>query len=183
LTDANRFHRLRVRGEYVVAKQFLLDNMLHDGAAGYHVLTLLRIEGGPRGLMVNRGWVGAGPDRNVLPDVAVPTQPRTITGRLEHLPQPAIRLAPEAANLPGNDDVKVLDFPNMARLSDLLREPLNEYQLLLDPAEPDGYVRDWRAPGIAPERNLAYAGQWLLLAVGALGAAVTIGFGSVRRRS
>jgi surfeit locus 1 family protein len=131
---------------------------------------------------VNRGWIGTGPNRNVLPDVAAPTQPRTITGRIERLPQPAIRLAPEAADLPASDGVKVLDFPNMARLSGLLGQPLYEYQLLLDPAESDGYVRDWQAPGIPPERNLVYAGQWLLLAVGALGAAVTIGIGSVRRR-
>ena len=50
------------------------------------------------------------------------------------------------------------------------------------PADSGGYARDWQAPGIGSERNLVYAGQWLLLAVGALGAAVTITIRTLRRR-
>ncbi len=182
LTDANRFHRVEVRGAYVAAPQFLLDNMLHDGVAGYHVLTVLRVEGSTRRLIVNRGWVGGGSDRRTLPDVSASTEPRTIAGRIERLPQPGLRLAPERSNLPANETVAVVEYPTMSRLSALLDQPLFDYQLLLDPDEPGGYARDWKAPGIGPERNLVYAGQWLLLAVGALGAAVTITIRSSRRR-
>ena len=39
LDEATRFRRVEIEGEYVVEQQFLLDNMLHEGAAGYHVLT------------------------------------------------------------------------------------------------------------------------------------------------
>lgn len=182
LTDGNRFHRVEVQGAYAAAPQYLLDNMSHDGVAGYHVLTVLRVEGTTRRLIVNRGWVGGGSDRSVLPDVSVETEPRTITGRIERLPQPALRLAPERSNPPANETVTVVDYPTMARLAGMLGQPLFDYQLLLDPAEPGGYARDWQAPGIGPERNWAYAGQWLLLAVGALGAAVTIAIRSLRRR-
>jgi len=37
--------------------------------------------------------------------------------------------------------------------------------LLLDAAEPDGYLRDWRASDFGPERHLGYAFQWFALAV------------------
>jgi surfeit locus 1 family protein len=185
LTDSNRFHRIQLRGTYVAAPQFLLDNMLHDGVAGYHVLTALRVEGSTRRLIVNRGWVGGGSDRRVLPDVSASTEPRTIAGRIERLPRPGLRLGEPAApvSAPTTENVAVVEYPTMAELAAQLGQPLFDYQLLLDPAEPGGYARDWQAPGVGPERNLVYAGQWLLLAVGALGAAVTITIRSARRRS
>ena len=184
LTDGNRFQRFEVQGSYVTAPQFLLDNMLRDGVAGYHVLTVLRVQESTRRLIVNRGWTRAGLDRRVLPDVSVATEPRTVTGRIERLPQPGLRLAastaPSAA--PTAESITVVEYPTMADLASRLGQPLFDFELLLDPEEPDGYARDWRAPGIGPERNLIYAGQWLLLAVGALGAAVTIAIRSARRR-
>jgi len=184
LTDGNRFHRVELRGVYAAAPQFLLDNMLHDGVAGYHVLTVLRVEGSTRRLIVNRGWIGGGSDRRMLPDVSAPTEPRTIKGRIERLPQPGMRLGEPAVpgSAPTTESVAVVEYPTMAELAARLGQPLFDYQLLLDPAEPGGYARDWQAPGIGPERNLVYAGQWLLLAVGALGAAVTITIRSLRRR-
>lgn len=185
LTDANRFHRVEVQGAYVEAPQFLLDNMLHDGVAGYHVLTVLRVEGSNRRLIVNRGWVGGGSDRQSLPDVSVSDEARTVTGRIERLPQPGIRLgaAAPATTPPATEDVVVVEYPTMAELSARAGHPLFDFELLLDPGEAGGYARDWRAPVMDPERNLVYAGQWLLLAAGAGAAAVTIGVKAARRRS
>ena len=181
LADDNRFRRIAVRGSFAAAPQFLLDNMLHDGVAGYHVLTVLRVDGVQRRLIVNRGWVGSGVDRSALPDVSIDTDPRTIVGRMERLPRPGLRLGAGASSPAPTEDVAVVEYPTMAELSERLGQPLFDYQLLLDPAVPSGYARDWRAPGMAPERNLVYAGQWLLLAIGALGAAVTIAVRNLRR--
>ena len=181
-TDANRFHRVEVSGSFVSAPQFLLDNMLHDGVAGYHVLTVMRLEGTRRRLIVNRGWIDAGVDRTLLPNVRVDTQARTITGRIERLPRPALRLGPQRAVPVTSDPVAVVQYPTAPELEVRLGAPIYDYQLLLDPEEPAGYARDWSAPGVSPERNLIYAGQWLLLAAGSFGAAVTIAFKSTRRR-
>ena len=171
-----------MRGSFAAAPQFLLDNMLHDGVAGYHVLTLLRVEGSRRRLLVNRGWVGSGVDRSVLPDVSVDdTEPRTVVGRIERLPRPGLSLGKPKSSPAQNEDLAVVEYPTIEELAERIDQPLFDYQLLLDPAEPNGYARDWRAPGMAPERNIVYAGQWLLLAVGALGAAVTIAVRSSRR--
>ena len=51
-----RFTRVRVHGEFDAARQFLLDNISHEGAPGYEVLTLLRLADGSH-LLVNRGWL------------------------------------------------------------------------------------------------------------------------------
>jgi surfeit locus 1 family protein len=176
LDDTLRFRRVEVRGEYVGRPQFLLDNMLHDGVAGYHVLTALRLVGRREHVLVNRGWVPTGGDRRDLPDVAVGGDTRAVSGRLERLPRPGMRLGPSAAGDGPGDEVVVLQYPTAAELGQRLGQPVYDYELLLDAAAADGYVREWQAPGVAPERNIAYAGQWLALAIGAVGAALVMAY-------
>jgi surfeit locus 1 family protein len=179
LDEQARFHRVSVDGTYVAEPQFLLDNMLHEGAAGYHVLTALRVAGRTERVLVNRGWVPVGRERAVLPDVAVAADPRTVTGRLERLPRPGLRLGKQTAER--SDATVVLQYPTAAELEVRLGAPVLDYELLLDPDAADGYVRDWQAPGLAPERHWAYAGQWLALSLGAFGAAIVMAVKSARR--
>ena len=182
LDDAVRFRRVETEGEYVTAPQFLLDNMLHDGAAGYHVLTALRVTGLRERVLVNRGWVPVGGDRSILPEVDVDAGLTRVTGRLERLPRPGLRLGDNDV-AGGSAPAIVLQYPTAAELALRLGEPVLDYQLLLDAAAPDGYVRQWGAPGVAPERHLSYAGQWLSLAAGAFAAAIVMAFRTARRRS
>jgi len=179
LDSAARFRRVEVEGAYVPEPQFLLDNMLHDGVAGYHVLTALKIRGAREHVLVNRGWVAAGGDRRRLPDITVSPAVQTVTGRLERLPRPGMRLSGEAG---GSEQAVVLQYPTAAELQSRLGVPLFDYQLLLDAEAAQGYVRDWHAPGVAPERHIAYAGQWLALAIGAFAAAGVMTVRSARRK-
>jgi len=48
---------------------------------------------------------------------------------------------------------------------------------LLDPQEPNGYVREWRPPGIQPVRHWSYAIQWWCFA-----AAVIVFWAVIGRR-
>ena len=62
----------------------------------------------------------------------------------------------------------VANFPTHDEIAGLLHE--REWTraanvLLLDPGEPDGYLRQWQAPGFPPMRHLAYAVQWFGLAL------------------
>lgn len=180
LDDHTRFRRVEVDGEYVTEPQFLLDNMLHEGAAGYQVLTALRVPGVEQRVLVNRGWVPAGPDRAVLPDVAVDEGARTVSGRVERLPQPGLRLGEEAAD--HGEPIVVLQYPTAAELARRLRAPVFDYELLLDASADDGFVRDWHAPGLGPERHLSYAGQWWALGLSALAAALVMAVKAMRRK-
>ena len=62
----------------------------------------------------------------------------------------------------------VANFPTHAEIAQLLREtswsPAAEL-VLLDAGEPDGYLRQWQAPGFPPMRHVAYAVQWFGLAL------------------
>jgi len=67
---ASWYRPLRLTGRYDAQHQFLLDMMVHEGRVGYHVLTPLLRDG--VAVFVNRGWIDAGADRSVLPDIGLP---------------------------------------------------------------------------------------------------------------
>ncbi len=177
-----RFQRVALDGGYAAEQQFLLDNSVHDGVAGYDVLTPFRpTEGGPW-VLVNRGFVAVGLDRRKLPEIAVDDAKRRVVGRIDRLPRPGLRLGNAAAPERSTEPVTVVSFPTAAEITARLGHPVHDYQLLLEPNAADGYVRDWRAPGLGPERHLAYAGQWFLFAVGGFAVAATLAFKALRSR-
>ncbi|MFZ1625642.1 MAG: SURF1 family protein [Gammaproteobacteria bacterium] len=160
-----RYQLLRLQGHYDTGHQLLLDNMSHAGQSGYHVLTPFITAGGS--VLVNRGWVPADGDRRLLPNIDVSSQPRTLTGRIDRLPQPALRLAP-ATDYTGMPWPRRLLFPTTAEVSAQTGYPLRDFQLLLNPAEADGFLRDWRPALMTPETHLGYAIQWFGLAATAV---------------
>lgn len=164
-----RYQHVRVQGQYEPARQVLIDNMPSQaGLPGYRVLTPLRRAGAPRLLLVDRGWVPLGASREVLPDVQVATSTRVVSGRLDGLPAPGVRVGD--AGVPGDTHwPRVLNFPRQPDLEAALGEPVEARILLLDPAEPDGYERAWRpAMQFGPERHYGYAVQWFAFAIVAL---------------
>jgi surfeit locus 1 family protein len=181
LPDADeelRYRRVALRGHYLPETQVLLDNMTHEGRAGYHVLTPFAAAGGV--VAVNRGFVPASGSRSDLPEVAVSAEQRAVRGRIDTLPQPALRLETEDAG--GAGPVRVMSFPDSKDLERVLGRPVGPYQILLDAAEPDGFVRAWAPSGIRAERNWAYAGQWFALSVATVVAALALLLRSALRK-
>lgn len=155
LSPVERYQRLRARGRFDSSRQFLLDNMTYDGQAGFRVLTPLVLEDG-RVLVVDRGFVPGSGDRSRLPDVAVQDLPREVIGRADTLPRPGIELtAPPATGWP-----RIVSFPRIEEISNALGQPVFPQVLLLDPGQPDGYVREWAPPTMGPDRHVGYAVQW-----------------------
>lgn len=158
----SRYRRIEISGEYDAQHQILLDSMLHKGRPGYYVLTPLHT---PKNIiLVNRGWVPADPDRSVLPELSVAEDERRVTGRLDLLPRPGVKLAPPVptANAPWP---RRLLFPSVQEISEQLGAQAYALQLLLDADNANGFVRDWRPAIIGPEKHLGYAIQWFGLAI------------------
>ena len=161
-----RYQRVTVTGHYDPARQILLDNMpSRAGLPGYRVLTPLVRPASERLLLVDRGWVPLGASRDVLPHVDVAAAAREVSGRLDRLPEPGVRVG--TAGVAGDIGwPRVLNFPRQADIQLALGVPVESRILLLDPALPDGYERAWRpALGFGPERNLGYAIQWFAFAL------------------
>jgi surfeit locus 1 family protein len=161
-----RFQHVEATGHYDQERQVLIDNMTSaDGRAGYFVLTPFALAGGGW-LLINRGWVPLGRSRAERPDLAVAETARTLRGRTDHLPSPGIRMGHPAA--PSPPFPVVATYPSVAELSGLLHDTSWSKAtdiVLLDADQPDGYLRQWAAPGFPPIRHLAYAVQWFGLAL------------------
>lgn len=159
--DSAAFEPVTAWGRYDAGHQLLLDAMLHEGQAGYQVLTPLLREGKPA-VLVNRGWIATGADRSALPALPVSGDERRVTGLRGRLPRPAMRLeaAADAAGWP-----RVALYPTREQVQAMLGYPVLETVLLLSPDEPDGYLRDWRPQLLSPEKHLGYAAQWFAMAL------------------
>jgi cytochrome oxidase assembly protein ShyY1 len=168
LQDLPRFAHVAVRGQFDGERQVLLDNISHDGAPGYEVLSLLRLPDGSS-LLVNRGWLPFTGYRGQLPDVRLSADGlQRITGRLSTLPVAGIASGRQPPAATGSWP-RVTSFPTHDQLQQILGVRLLEPVLLLDADSGPGYVRDWHPPGIPPERHYAYAVQWWAFALLALG--------------
>jgi surfeit locus 1 family protein len=162
---------VRLRGQFVAQATVFVDNRTHQGVAGFHVLTPVRIEGSSVVLMILRGWVPRDlRDRTRLPDVPTPTGPVELGGVLEgrlarslELREPPVPGAGE--RLWQNYDPAVFRaWSGLAVADGVLRQ---------DPGDiDDGLVRAWRAAGNDIDKHRAYALQWFVMATAAL--AVTL---------
>ena len=164
-----RYQRVRLRGTYDATRQILLDNMPSAaGRPGYRVLTPLERADGRGWVMVDRGWVPLGSTRDDLPNVAVGAGDRELTGTLDGLPIPGVRVGPAAS--PGATSwPRVLLFPTEADVESALGVEVESRIILLDAGVPDGFEREWRpALGLGPERHLGYAVQWFAFALVAI---------------
>ena len=160
-----RYQHVEAGGHYDQSRQVLIDNMVNAGRAGYFVITPFALTGGGW-ILVNRGWVPLGASRAERPAIAVGGDTRRLRGRADNMPSPGIQLGTRAELAPPYPVVAA--FPSRREVAQLLHESSWTSAadlVLLDPGEPDGYVRDWSAPGFPPMRHIAYAVQWFALAL------------------
>jgi surfeit locus 1 family protein len=160
LDTHSRYTRVRSEGRFLTDRQILIDNMTREGKAGYFVLTPLVTESGA--VLVNRGWIPKTFGKGALPDVAVGGNPRSVTGRMDHLPRAGLALAAEP--LP-QEWPMVMQFPTLEEIARETGLDLVPGMILLDDDQPDGYARQWKPMEIGPERHLGYAVQWFALAL------------------
>ena len=160
-----RYQHIEASGRYDQDRQVLIDNMVNAERAGYFVITPFALTGGGW-VLVNRGWVPLGSSRAARPTIPVAGDTRLVHGRADHMPSPGITMGTKAALSPPYP--VVASFPSRLEIGRLLGESSWTQAtdlVLLDPGEPDGYVRTWVAPGFPPMRHVGYAVQWFALAL------------------
>ena len=169
--------RVIASGRYDPARQILLEDMTRGEDVGYEVLTPFLMQSGIIAL-VDRGWIPVAADNKTLPDITVSDGPRQIQAVIGSLPVPGLRLGQPAK--PAAGWPKLLFYPASADLVPLYGPKLMTPVLHLDPSEPDGYRRELTLDvGFPPERHLAYAFQWVMLALAVFAVWLVVNF---RRR-
>jgi surfeit locus 1 family protein len=160
-----RYQHVGASGHYDPTRQILIDNMVNAERAGYFVITPFALAGGGW-VLVNRGWVPLGASRAERPAIPVSGDVRQVRGRADNMPSPGIQMGTKAVLAPPYPVVAA--FPSRNEIARLLGESSWTSAtdlVLLDPGEPDGYVRDWSPPGFPPMRHIGYAVQWFALAL------------------
>jgi surfeit locus 1 family protein len=166
LASGLEYQRASSVGRYDNAHQLLLDNRIHEGQAGYQVLTPFILRNSDVAVLVNRGWVPLGESRDQLPELAVGEAQRTVLGRIKTPPAEVFMLGEEE---PRQGWPYRIQRIHVQTLSEELKRTLLPIVLLLDNEEPDGYLREWQPlVGFGPERNVGYAVQWFGLAAALL---------------
>ena len=142
---------------------FLVDNKIQQGQVGYEVLSVVNTEQG--NVLVNFGWLAAPRLRSELPAVQLPTGPQNLRGMLA-IPKRNSLISETAAF--DSQWPKVLQQADHVIMTQHYRQPILPFVILLDEEQDSGYIRNWQAVVMPPEKHLAYAIQWFLLGAAAL---------------
>jgi cytochrome oxidase assembly protein ShyY1 len=182
LLGAERFARIEAYGHYDSRRHVLLDNKIHNGRAGVHVLTPFTLSNGTS-ILVNRGWLPLPPDRRSLPPIPGDDSMRMITGRLNSLPTGGPRI--------GDADILEPDrWPQMVTYFDpeavnrALGRSMAPWLVQLDPMDASGFDgRQWKAAVMGPEVHGAYALQWFSLMIATMIIWLTLGVRRAQQQS
>lgn len=155
--------RVETRGVFEPKYMVLVDNRLRKGMPGYHVVMPLRL-GEDRYVLVNRGWVAAGPDRGRLPQVATPRGEITVTGLAVVPTQRFFELSASVA------EGRVWQNLTLGRYREAMPIAIQPFLIQQAPegAPDDGLVREWQPPDLGVDRHYGYAFQWFALAAAIL---------------
>ena len=156
------YQRISASGRFLEDRQFLIDNMILNGRLGYFVITPFEYASNKPLLMVNRGWLAAGPERSLPLLSPLPAASSEVRGRVGHLPRVGIRSRDAVAASPGWP--KLATYPELSDLSEALDRELLPFILLLDPHDGDALVREWEPQGRGPAMHYGYAFQWFAMA-------------------
>ncbi|SFI17481.1 cytochrome oxidase assembly protein ShyY1 [Modicisalibacter xianhensis] len=149
--------QILLHGRFLPQETRFLDNRVRKGQVGVAVLTPL-VDPQGRWWLIERGFVPTGPYRHD-PDIPTPVGPVDVLGQWQ--------VAGETAPLFGpNQEGRRLQRIELASWRDASRFA---YAGWLHQAGGDGAFAAWWTPSVMPpERHMAYAVQWWLLAIAAL---------------
>jgi surfeit locus 1 family protein len=155
------FQKLIIRGHYDLSRTLLIDNQLHKGRAGYHVLTPFVLSGGDNIVLVNRGWVALGNSREQLPHIEAPAVDGPIRG-IANIPETgSFRMGKVSL---GDKWPQVIPFLDIDAMQAQFKNRLWPIIIWLDPEQAGHYARHWNPVWLDPRKSRAYAWQWFAFA-------------------
>lgn len=163
--------RVEARGMFDSRNTVYIDNRIHRGVPGYHVVTPLELEGGARHVLVNRGWIARGADRGKLPEVPTPSVAVSVSG---------LATVPGKRTLELSEHVvegRIWQNLTIERYREAHAAAIQPFVIQQESAAQDGLVREWQAPDFGIDRHYGYAFQWYALA-----AAILVFYGVTRYR-
>ena len=157
-TDDILLRRVEARGRFEPRHAVFIDNRHYKHQPGYYVMMPLRIAGSEKFVLVNRGWIATGAERNRAPAVTTPEGEMVVRGTATPPSQRFLELSSQVAE--GNI------WQNMVLERYRQATQLDVQPVIIQQIEPldDGLIRDWPPVDLKRNTHLAYAVQWFALA-------------------
>ncbi|KKO44577.1 hypothetical protein WG68_14860 [Arsukibacterium ikkense] len=152
-------------GRWLEPYVWLLDNQIVDGKVGYDVVIPVQFTEKSRLLLVNLGWVAAGSNRAVLPELVIPAQLQ-LNGLIRSKVG-GFRLGP---NTEGEGWPQRIQQPELKQM--LAQLPRPAFELLLYQQGSSPFLPHYQAVVMPPEKHHGYAFQWFMLAVAVIAVAL-----------
>lgn len=155
-----QYQQLQVVGNYL-PQILLFDNQHYQHQFGYHVLNPLQLND-KQVLLIDRGWVAGDINRQLLPEITVPTETQTLTG-YAYYPSDNWVLGPAYEEKKNN--VTIIERIDTKLIGQFLHKSVYPFIIRLDKDNAQGYVREWSIVAMPAERHYAYALQWFAMAL------------------
>lgn len=157
-----QYTRLHFRGHYDNAHTFLLDNRMVHGRFGYEVLTVFVPAASEKVVLVNRGWVNGDPSRVQRPQIAAVEGEVEINGSI-YRDTSRFRFVDNAHE---TSWPKLIQHLQIDDLQQQMGRPAFPFIVRLDDGVAGAFRTEWQviAEGFGPERHIAYAVTWFVLA-------------------
>jgi len=172
--------RVNTIGKYDNSSPLLLDNRVRRGRPGYEVISPFQTVDG-QWLLVNRGWIGSGLDRRVLPEINDVSGDVTLKGYLYKSLGKQIMLGEDLWE--PNKGPAIIQNASPDTVSEKLGQKFYDYHLRLEADSPGALETGWMIVNVQPGKHTGYAVQWsaLALALIILGLFANSNLGSVVR--
>lgn len=157
-----RFQRIRIQGRFISNKQFVLDNRYLDHQVGFNILTPFELSNSDNVVLVDRGWLPLTGSRDVLPNVEVDENLRTLVGAVYVPYGKAFSLGAIDSSITWPRLIQYIDF---SELSTRLGQELQPLTLRMEAGQADAYKAQWVMLASSPNRNWGYAAQWFAMAL------------------
>jgi surfeit locus 1 family protein len=150
--------RVEARGVFDPRYAVYIDNRLHRGAPGYHVIMPLKLTGGERHVLVNRGWIARPLDRRDPPEVRTPQNEVKIEGTAALPSMRVLELSGEVI------EGRIWQNLTLDRYREAMPIAIQPFVIQQENALDDGLVREWAPPDFGIDKHYGYAFQWFGLA-------------------
>lgn len=149
------FQPVFVHGEYVNSESILIQNRVYNNKIGYEVLTPFQMQD-QSWVWVDRGWVKT-------PMIPMVQGKQRIQGYIKFNNEYQFILGNNI--LEPNKKPLIIQKIDWNELQQFIQHPFYPFVLRLDESQPGGLVREWIISASTPERHLAYAIQWFVMAL------------------
>ena len=179
--DQPGYQKVSLLGRYDTRHHFLLDNRIHQGHAGYEVISPFLLDktvyiDGSEGLTavdyvwVNRGWLAMGRSREELPEITTPMERAELQAIIDPGAGKGLVLKESRYSQRWPKVIQRVDIPRMVDQLGV-EQPGAAFAVMvrIDRDSPGAFTAIWKPVIMRAEKHLGYALQWF-----SMSAALTI---------